>query len=77
MKRITAPFIRAKENPLVTPDMMTPWQKGFKVVCTFNAGVAQYGGEVLLLLRVAEKPPQAPAVLSMCRRLQRKTDTGT
>ncbi len=53
------PFIRAKENPLVTPDMVTPWQKGFQVVCTFNAGVAQYGGEVLLL-RVAEKPPRAP-----------------
>ena len=53
-------FIRAKENPLVTPDMVTPWQKGFQVVCTFNAGVAQYGGEVLLLLRVAEKPPKAP-----------------
>ena len=53
-------FIRKKENPLVTPDMVTPWQKGFQVVCTFNAGVAQYGGEVLLLLRVAEKPPKAP-----------------
>ncbi len=54
-------FIRAKENPLVTPDQVKPWQKGFQVVCTFNAGVAQYGGEVLLLLRVAEKPPQASA----------------
>ena len=54
------PFIRAKENPLVTPDMVTPWQKGFQVVCAFNAGVAQYDGEVLLLLRVAEKPSQAP-----------------
>ena len=54
------PFIRAKENPLVTPDMVTPWQRGFQVVCAFNAGVAQFGGEVLLLLRVAEKPPKAP-----------------
>jgi predicted GH43/DUF377 family glycosyl hydrolase len=54
------PFIRANENPLVTPDMVRPWQKGIQVVCTFNAGVAQYGGEVLLLLRTAEKPPRAP-----------------
>ena len=53
-------FIREKENPLVTPEVIKPWQKGFRVVCAFNAGVAQYGNETLLLLRVAEKPPAAP-----------------
>lgn len=54
------PFIREAANPLVTPEMVIPSLPGFSVVCTFNAGVAQYGGETLLLLRVAEKPPRAP-----------------
>ena len=53
-----APFVREAENPLVTPEMVTPWQQGFQVVCAFNAGVARFGEETLLLLRVAEKPPQ-------------------
>ena len=53
-------FIREAANPLVTPEMVVPSLPGFRVVCTFNAGVAQYAGETLLLLRVAEKPPQAP-----------------
>lgn len=55
------PFIREAANPLVTPEMVKPSLPGFSVVCTFNAGVAQHGGETLLLLRVAEKPPVAPA----------------
>lgn len=54
-------FVREAANPLVTPDMVKPSLPGFRVVCTFNAGVAQHAGETLLLLRVAEKPPQAPA----------------
>lgn len=55
-----APFIREKMNPLITPEMVRPSQKDFRVVCTFNAGVAQLGDEILLLMRVAEKPPVAP-----------------
>lgn len=55
------PFVRETANPLVTPEMVKPSLEGFRVVCTFNAGVAQHAGEVLLLLRVAEKPPEAPA----------------
>lgn len=54
------PFIREAANPLVTPEMVKPSLPDYRVVCTFNAGVAQHGGETLLLLRVAEKPPQAP-----------------
>ena len=53
-------FIREAANPLVTPEMVRPSLPGFSVVCTFNAGVAPHGGETLLLLRVAEKPPMAP-----------------
>ncbi|MDD3336807.1 MAG: glycoside hydrolase family 130 protein [Eubacteriales bacterium] len=54
------PFVRAAENPLITPDMVKPSLEGYRVVCAFNAGVAQYKDETLLLLRVAEKPPTAP-----------------
>ena len=52
-------FRREKENPLITPEMIRPWQPGFRAVCAFNAGVAEYGGEVLLLVRVSETPPPA------------------
>ena len=50
------PFVREIENPLVTPEMVKPSREDFSVVCTFNAGVAVYGQEILLLMRVAEKP---------------------
>ena len=53
------PFVREAANPLVTPEMVKPWLPGFTVVCAFNAGVARYAGETLLLMRVAEKPPKA------------------
>lgn len=52
-------FVREPLNPLVTPEMIRPSMPGFRVACAFNAGVARYRGEVLLLLRVAEKPPEA------------------
>ena len=54
-------MIRARENPLITPSMVRPWLDGYSVECTFNAGVAEHEGEILLLVRVAEKPPRAEA----------------
>ena len=54
-------FIREENNPLVTPEMVRPSLPGFTVACTFNAGVAQYQGETLLLMRVAERPPVGKA----------------
>src|SRR5438105_4919240 len=47
---------RFAENPVVTPEMVPPSRADFEVVCAFNAGVAKYRGEVILLLRVAERP---------------------
>lgn len=47
---------RAPENPIVTPKDVTPSREGFEVVGVFNAGVARSGDEVVLLLRVAERP---------------------
>ncbi|RXZ81670.1 glycosidase [Paenibacillaceae bacterium] len=47
---------RYEENPLITPADIQPYHEGFKVIGAFNAGVAEYNGETLLLLRVAEQP---------------------
>jgi beta-1,2-mannobiose phosphorylase / 1,2-beta-oligomannan phosphorylase len=47
---------RYEENPIITPADVTPFHKGFEVIGTFNAGVTQFNGEILLLLRVAERP---------------------
>jgi len=44
------------ENPLISPCDIKPSRPDFDVVCTFNAGVARYKGEVILLVRVAEIP---------------------
>lgn len=43
-------------NPIITPEMVKPYHPGFEVIGAFNAGVAQYKGEILLVLRVAERP---------------------
>ena len=53
-------FERCAEHPLITPEQVRPWLPGYRVACTFNAGVAEYDDQVLLLMRVAEKPPKAP-----------------
>ncbi|UOQ45002.1 glycoside hydrolase family 130 protein [Halobacillus salinarum] len=48
--------IRFQENPLITPQQVKPYHNDHEVIGVFNAGVAEYNGEVLLLLRVAERP---------------------
>ncbi|WP_211749292.1 glycoside hydrolase family 130 protein [Paenibacillus sp. Marseille-Q4541] len=47
---------RYEENPLITPADVKPFHDEFEVIGAFNAGVAEYKGEVLLFLRVAERP---------------------
>ena len=46
---------RYPENPLITPADVPPSSPGFEVICAFNAGVARYQDEIILLMRVAEK----------------------
>lgn len=48
--------MRYEENPIITPADVKPYHKGFEVIGAFNAGVAEYEDETLLLLRVAERP---------------------
>lgn len=47
---------RYQDNPLICPEDVKPYHDGYEVIGTFNAGVATYNGEILLLLRVAERP---------------------
>ncbi|SDO89605.1 Predicted glycosyl hydrolase, GH43/DUF377 family [Paenibacillus sp. yr247] len=47
---------RYAENPLITPYDVKPHRKDFEVIGAFNAGIATYKDEVLMLLRVAERP---------------------
>lgn len=47
---------RFEQNPLITPEDVAPYHKGFEVIGAFNASVAEYNGEILLLMRVAERP---------------------
>jgi predicted GH43/DUF377 family glycosyl hydrolase len=49
---------RSPHNPIITPKDIPPYLKDYEVIGVFNAGVMRYNGEVLLLLRVAERPPQ-------------------
>ena len=47
---------RASDNPIIRPKDVRPSRDDFEVIGVFNAGVARYGDEVILLLRVAERP---------------------
>lgn len=47
---------RAPENPIIRPEDVKPSREDFEVIGVFNAGVARYHDEVILLLRVAERP---------------------
>ncbi|HUW20331.1 MAG TPA: glycoside hydrolase family 130 protein [Sedimentisphaerales bacterium] len=57
---------RSPQNPIIGPKDVKPSRGGFEVIGVFNAGVARFGGEVVLLLRVAERPvaTRADAVLT-------------
>jgi predicted GH43/DUF377 family glycosyl hydrolase len=48
--------VRASENPIIRPENVRPSREDFEVIGVFNAGVARYADEVILLLRVAERP---------------------
>ncbi len=49
-------FVRHPNNPLISPHDLAPSRPDFEIIGSFNAGVTAYNGQVLLLLRVAERP---------------------
>lgn len=55
-------IVRFDENPLIRPVDVPPSRPDFEVVCAFNAGAIRFGDEILLLLRVAERPKAEPGL---------------
>jgi predicted GH43/DUF377 family glycosyl hydrolase len=47
---------RSPDNPIIGPKDVKPSRNDFEVIGVFNAGVARFEEEVVLLLRVAERP---------------------
>ncbi len=47
---------RSDKNPIIAPKDVKPSREDFEVVCVFNCGVIRFEGDVLLMLRVAERP---------------------
>ena len=47
---------RSPKNPIIAPKDVKPSSDTFEVVCVFNCGVIRHEGDVLLMLRVAERP---------------------
>lgn len=53
-------FNRLKHNPLLTPASLASTRADFEVLCTFNPGAVRCGKEIILLVRVAERPVPEP-----------------
>jgi beta-1,2-mannobiose phosphorylase / 1,2-beta-oligomannan phosphorylase len=47
---------RYEENPLITPMDVKPHRSDFEVIGAFNAGITTFNDEIIMLLRVAERP---------------------
>ena len=47
---------RVAENPIITPEMVKPSEPNLEVIGAFNPGATRFGDEIILLLRVAERP---------------------
>lgn len=47
---------RYGNNPIISPENIKPSQEGWEVVGVFNPGVTIFNDEILLLVRVAERP---------------------
>jgi predicted GH43/DUF377 family glycosyl hydrolase len=48
--------IRCSANPLISPQNVPPSRPDFEVLCAFNAASARLGDEIVLLMRVYERP---------------------
>ncbi|MFQ6035930.1 MAG: glycoside hydrolase family 130 protein [Sedimentisphaerales bacterium] len=49
-------IFRWPDNPIIEPRDITPSRDDFEVIGVFNAGVTRFKDQVILLLRVAERP---------------------
>ncbi len=62
-------FARHPNNPLITARDLQPSRSDFEVIGAFNAGATTYNGEILLLVRVAERPLSTSPDTILCPHL--------
>ncbi len=62
-------FVRHPNNPLISPRDVKPSRPDFEVIGSFNAGAAAYDGEIVLLVRVAERPISTSPDVILCPHL--------
>ena len=68
-------IFRSPDNPIIEPKDVKPSRDDFEVIGVFNAGVARFKDEVILLLRVAERPiSRHPNVISTAIYEPKKAD---
>jgi predicted GH43/DUF377 family glycosyl hydrolase len=62
-------LIRSIHNPLIRPQDVKVSRSDFEVIGTFNAGATLYKDEIILLIRVAERPLQPDNGRILCPHL--------
>ena len=55
---------RLDANPLLSPDDIEPTAEGLEVICTLNPGAVKFKDEILLLVRVGQRPAPAEGYVS-------------
>lgn len=68
---------RLAGNPLISPDDVTPSQPGMEVISTINPGAARVGDEIVLLIRVAERPRSTGALPEAAQQVDLSGDRPT
>ena len=66
---------RLDENPLLSPDDLTPTREGLRILCTLNPAAVRVGEEILLLVRVGEQAPSTDSHVAYVRYDAEKDDT--
>ncbi len=55
---------RLDTNPLLTPGDLQPTSPGLEVLCTLNPGAIKFNNEILLLVRVGQRPTPTEGYVS-------------
>lgn len=56
IEKLNMNVFRSGKNPIIRPEDVIPSRPDFEVAGVFNCGVIRFDGEILLLIRVAERP---------------------
>jgi len=65
---------RSEKNPLIKPADVKPSRPDFGVIGVFNAGVTHFNHEIVLLVRVAERPINQNKFVCLAPRLEMDTN---